>query len=64
MLTLISLNSFLQGWLSRLAVYVSSASKALAAFSPEKSGTHRTLSDITSDMSGLQNLRSCGTTHR
>ena len=44
--------------------YVSMAVKACAALTAEKSGIQRALSAITSPASGLQNLRSCGTTHR
>lgn len=62
--TLISLNSFLQGWLIRFAAYFSTASKARAAFRAEKSEIHLALSNRMTLVNGLQNLRSCGTRHK
>ena len=63
-LTLISRNSFLQGWLIKLAAYFSMASKALAAFKAEKSAIHPALSNKMTLVKALQNFLSCGTKHR
>ena len=63
-LTLISRNSFLQGWLIKLAAYFSMASKALAAFKAEKSAIHPALSNKMTLVKALQNFLSCGTKQR